>query len=209
MQLNAYLAGPDVFFPNAVQIGEKKKDFLSKLGIKGHFPLDNIIPSEVFSHPKLAAKMIADANEKIMDDICSGNNFGIIFVNMKPFHGPSMDCGTAFETGCMSALSKQKSVLIIGYTSDERLFEERVIQDIYKDSGIIQVGGIKYGPDGNMIEEFGLADNLMITSAIERTGGKIFTTFEEAALYALHVCSDKDNINSELLSQPENTIEII
>jgi nucleoside 2-deoxyribosyltransferase len=53
-EVHAYLAGPDVFFPEAVEISKKKKDYLEKLGIVGHFPSDNEIPKEVFIDPKRA-----------------------------------------------------------------------------------------------------------------------------------------------------------
>jgi nucleoside 2-deoxyribosyltransferase len=38
-----YLAGPDVFLSNAIEIGQKKKDLCKKYGFEGHFPLDNKI----------------------------------------------------------------------------------------------------------------------------------------------------------------------
>ncbi|MFZ4762199.1 MAG: nucleoside 2-deoxyribosyltransferase [Alphaproteobacteria bacterium] len=190
--IHAYLAGPDVFFPNAIEIGQAKKDYLASLGIIGHFPFDNEIPPEAFNNPQLAAKTIADANEKMMDDCCKDGNIGIILVNMNPFHGPSMDCGTAFEAGYMSALSKYKgNVIIVGYSADERIFEERVIQDVYNGVGITQSNGMIYGPDGNMIEAFGGEDNLMITAAIERTGDRVCKTFEEAAELAQQLAQAK------------------
>ena len=190
-KIHAYLAGPDVFFPNALELAAQKKAHLATLGMTGHFPFDNEIPKDVFSDPKVASRTIADANEKMMDECCKDGQVGIILMNMTPFHGPSMDCGTAYEAGYMSALSKKGNVVIVGYSSDERFFEDRVIQDVYNGTGITRKDGMIFGPDGNMIESFGGADNLMITAAIERTGGKVCKTFEEAAALAKQLAEQK------------------
>jgi nucleoside 2-deoxyribosyltransferase len=190
-KIHAYLAGSDVFFPNAIEIGAQKKAHLATLGITSHFPFDNEISEEAFSDPKVASRTIADANEKMMDDCCKDGQVGIILVNMNPFHGPSMDCGTAFETGYMSALSKKGNVIIVGYSADKSTFEDRVKKIVYGDKGITHNGGRIFGPDGNVIESFGGADNLMITAAIERTGGRVCETFEEAAALAKQLAEAK------------------
>jgi nucleoside 2-deoxyribosyltransferase len=184
LEIHAYLAGPDVFFPNARDIGRQKRAYLQTLGVIGHFPLDNEAPPDLLKNPAHAIRFIGDANEKMMLDCCLDGRIGLILANMSPFHGPSMDVGTAFEVGFMSALSYKRNVIIIGYTSDKRSFEERVAEEIY--GGWINIthkGGIPHGPDGTMIEAFGGADNLMITNAIVRTGGDIFPTFEDAAQF--------------------------
>ncbi len=196
-EIHAYLAGPDVFFPRAHEIGRRKIAYLRALGIVGHFPLDNEVPDDLFKNPAQAIQFIGDANEKMMLDCCGDGRIGLILANMSPFHGPSMDVGTAFEVGFMSALSYRKNVIIIGYTPDKRTFEDRVVEDIYGGwSNITHNNGIPHGPDGNMIEAFGGADNLMITNAIVRTGGDIFRTFEEAAHFG-------ETAAKHLLAQPE------
>jgi nucleoside 2-deoxyribosyltransferase len=184
LEIHAYLAGPDVFYPDAHEIGRQKIAYLQTLGIVGHFPLDTEVPDYLLKNPAQASRFIGDANEKIMLDCCRDGRVGLIFANMSPFHGPSMDVGTAFEVGFMSALSYKNNVIIIGYTSDKRSFEDRVVEEIYGGwSNITHKNGIPHGPDGTMIEAFGGADNLMINNAILRTGGEIFPTFEEAARF--------------------------
>ncbi len=190
-RIHAYLAGPDVFFPDAIEVGKKKKDYLAALGIEGHFPFDNEIPKEKFGDLKVASRAIADANETMMEDVCKDGRIGIILVNMTPFHGPSMDCGSAFEMGYMSALSRRKNVIIIGYSADERSFEQRVIEDVYHHQVTTHPDGKITGVDGNTIEAFGGADNLMLTAAIERTGGRICKTFEEASELAKDLAHKK------------------
>jgi nucleoside 2-deoxyribosyltransferase len=67
-EIHAYLAGPDVFFPHAQEIGRQKIAYLRTLGIVGHFPLDNEVPGDLLKIPAQASRFIGDANEKIMLD---------------------------------------------------------------------------------------------------------------------------------------------
>jgi nucleoside 2-deoxyribosyltransferase len=39
LEIHAYLAGPDVFFPNARDVGWQKRAYLQSLGVRGYFPL--------------------------------------------------------------------------------------------------------------------------------------------------------------------------
>ena len=39
--LRVYLAGPDVFLPNAAEIGRRKREICAQYGFEGVFPLDN------------------------------------------------------------------------------------------------------------------------------------------------------------------------
>ena len=184
MEVHAYLAGPDVFFPHAEEIGRQKIAYLQGLGVIGHYPLDNEVPAALLAKPAQASRFIADANETMMLDCCGAGRIGLILANMSPFHGPSMDVGTAFEVGFMAALSHRNNVIIVGYTSDARSFEERVVEQIHGGwSAVTHRNGIPHGADGTMIEAFGGADNLMITAAIARTGGAILPTFEDAARF--------------------------
>ena len=199
LEIHAYLAGPDVFFPNARDVGWQKRAYLQSLGVRGYFPLDNEAPPDLLKNPAQAIRFIGDANEKMMLDCCLDGRIGLILANMSPFHGPSMDVGTAFEIGFMSALSYKRNVIIIGYTSDKRSFEERVAEEIYGGwMNITHKDGIPHGPDGTVIEAFGSADNLMITNAIARTGGGIFPTFEAAAQFgvaaAKRLLADRDRL---------------
>lgn len=63
--LYAYLAGYDVFLPNAIGIGEEKKALVrNKTGIVAQFPMDTSITD--FGPNKLTACRIAKANEALM-----------------------------------------------------------------------------------------------------------------------------------------------
>ena len=193
MEIHVYLAGPDVFFPDAIARGEAKKAILAKAGMIGHFPFDNQIPPQ--ATPTDTAYAIARANERMMLDCCATGRIGIILANMTPYHGPSMDVGTGFEVGFMSALAAiQPNVIIIGYSDDSRTFEERVITSVYGGRDhTTEKEGILYGNDGKMIETFSQADNLMITHAIAKTGGRVVNHFDEAVVLAETLIDVRDN----------------
>ncbi|KAH9220439.1 hypothetical protein DL95DRAFT_383375 [Leptodontidium sp. 2 PMI_412] len=163
-----YLAGPDVFEPNAIQRGEHLKALCTKHGLTGLFPLDNTIattePGSI-SH----AAAIRTANMTLISS-CDA-----ILANITPFRGPSMDVGTAYEMGAGSALGK----VVVGYTTDgaQPYFEK-----------VRRVHTVKRAEDGHLrdegsmsVEEFGvkesggLVDNLMISCGIE----KLCTSEEE------------------------------
>ena len=61
-EIHAYLAGPDVFFPNAHEIGRQKIEYLHTLGIVGHFPLDTEVPGDLLKDPAQAIRFIGDGS---------------------------------------------------------------------------------------------------------------------------------------------------
>lgn len=144
-----YLAGPDVFLPNAIEIAKAKQEICFWREFTGVSPSDNQLSLDKGS-PFAAGLLIYEQNIKLM------NSCDLIVANMTPFRGPSMDVGTAFELGYMAAQSKP----LFGYSNDGRFYTDRVI-----DSG----GG--RDPEGLTIESFGMHDNLMLEGAISSSGG--------------------------------------
>ncbi len=187
IELHAYLAGPDVFFPDAAARGESKKAKLAAVGIEGHFPGDN----EPREAKDCGASLIAMTNEGLMLECCQTGRIGIILLDMTPYRGPFMDVGTAFEAGFMSMLAEARNnIIIIGYTEDERTLEERVIQQIF--GGKCQKkNGRVFGPDGHKIEAYGKADSLMVMHAIEKTGGSVVNGFDAAVALAKKLAEAK------------------
>ncbi len=154
-QLSIYLAGPDVFWPNAAELGAAKKQLCQQYGFIGHFPLDNEIDLSELS-PFNAGLTIYQANIGLM------NQSDMIIANMTPFRGPSMDVGTAFEMGYMSAQNKP----VWGYSLDGRAYSDRIEGDTC-DAG------------GFSIESFAMADNLMMVGATDQLGGFISEALTE------------------------------
>ncbi len=151
-----YLAGPEVFLPNALEIGARKKALCEDFGFVGLFPLDNQFPS---GGAKLDEKIFA-ANVELMRSADAG-----IF-NLSPFRGVNADPGTAFELGFFSAANKPA----FAYTNKAEDYFDRVSEKF----------GLHRAPDGSacdalglLIEDFGNADNLMLDAALKQQGRAI------------------------------------
>jgi nucleoside 2-deoxyribosyltransferase len=139
-----YLAGPDVFFPSPLQIGEAKKQICAAHGLDGVFPLDAKLDLEGLG-PAAQGYCCFEAMIQLMDT-CD-----LIIANLTPFRGPSMDVGTAIEMGYMHGRNKP----VFGYTNVLEDYASRV------------------KPDAFFVESFGLADNLMVEGPIYKTGVKV------------------------------------
>lgn len=152
-----YLAGPDVFLPNAIEIGDRKKLLCRRYGFEGLFPFDNEIDPK--AKTDRADRLIYRANEQMMHKADLG-----IF-NLTPFRGPSADVGTVFELGFMVGLKKR----VFGYTNNSKNYAERVIE--FCGEGKPTIYG-KSDSNNMTIEPFGNIDNLMIDWAIAEHGGR-------------------------------------
>lgn len=160
-----YLAGPEVFFPNATVQGEVKKRICGEYGFEGVYPLDNVIAGAEHLPPQEVARRISHGNEALM------RSCDLIIANCTPFRGVSMDVGTAFEIGFMRALGKP----VLGYSNTPADYAARVSEAASRTVGIWDAES--HAAD---IENFGLAENLMIAVAILDAGGE-FVTAEVAA----------------------------
>jgi nucleoside 2-deoxyribosyltransferase len=150
--MKIYLAGPEVFFPEPHKEGQRLKNLCAKYDFEGFFPLDDGPAIDGLQDWEIA-EAIFDANiQKI--GRCSA-----VIANITPFRGPGMDAGTAFEIGYAHAEGK----MIVGWSSDDRDYLDRVRE--YFD-GKLNKSDRWRDPQGLEIEDFGLPDNLMMTSAM-------------------------------------------
>jgi nucleoside 2-deoxyribosyltransferase len=150
-----YLAGPDVFLPNAIEVGRAKVELCRRFGFEGRFPLDNE-PAERLTDPAERGQAIYRSNVELML-ACDA-----ILANLTPFRGPSADAGTVFEVGFFAALAKP----IFAYSSDLRTFAERTSAMLGLASDAAADG------EGRVIESFELPDNLMLPGAVRASGGE-------------------------------------
>ena len=155
-----YLAGPEVFLPEPIEVGRRKCAVAERHGFAGLYPLDAQL--ELAGLTKLQqAQKISAGNEGLM------RQADILVANLTPFRGVSMDSGTAFEVGFMRALQRP----VFGYTN--------VLPDYAARARAFQARGIPAG-DGDRhdleIEDFDGAENLMMTAAIEASGGAVIRT---------------------------------
>ena len=180
MTATAYLAGPDVFLPDAVAHAARKVEMCRRFGLRGLPPLNQDVET--------AAKA-SDVWQSIYEkDIAMMERCDIIIANLTPFGGASADAGTLIEVGWF--LGKGKP--IFGYSNTSESFEQRMrrqLREGYADLGI---------------EGFHLPDNLMIVGAVHSGGYPIFVpsdgearsidaldVFEACAAAAAHVVADR------------------
>ena len=152
-----YLAGPEVFLPQARLIGAEKCRLAAEAGLEGAFPLDAQLNLEALPAGE-QARRISQANEALMRS-CAG-----LIANLTPFRGVSMDAGTAFEVGFMQALGRP----LAGYTNVTADYAERA--RAFRARGSAAADGDRADLE---IEDFGLAENLMIEVAILSSGGRV------------------------------------
>ena len=155
--LTIYLAGPEVFLPDAHEAGRRKQALCSRYGFVGLYPLDG--PDPAAADPALPADTaIYRANlAMIRAADCA------VF-NLTPFRGPGADPGTVFELGMCVGLGKP----VFGYTNAA---EDLLVR-------IRRAGPLSFDPargewrdaDGLLAEDFGNADNLMIDAALRESG---------------------------------------
>lgn len=155
--IKIYLAGPDVFLPNALQAGDRKKALCAQYGFEGMFPLDNIISNRGKKHS--IGLRISQANENLI------NECQLVIANITPFRGPSADAGTVFEIG----YARARGMTIFAYSNITLKFRERTGSFFkLKPDADTDMNGLK-------LEDFEMTDNLMIDGGILASGGKIFT----------------------------------
>jgi nucleoside 2-deoxyribosyltransferase len=159
--LRIYLAGPEVFLPEAREIGEAKKAICRAHGLVGIFPADPEIRDRDRLPAAEIAQLIAESNLALMDG-CDG-----VIANLTPFRGVSMDTGTTFEVGYMASRGR----LVLGYTNVSAVYKERAMR--YYERGDAAVAE-RYSK-ASAIEDFGFAENLMIEFAVRRCGGRVVT----------------------------------
>lgn len=150
--ISIYLAGPDVFKPNAKEVGKELVRLCEKSGFKGNFPLDNEIDGN-FSRTVLGEK-IAEANRQMI--IASD----VVLANLEPFRGPSADVGTVWECAFAKGLGKK----VYGYNLPQSYYKHRVIG--------------KMPHDGLLIEDWGVFDNIMIAYGLDNTFLGIISALE-------------------------------
>jgi nucleoside 2-deoxyribosyltransferase len=141
-----YLAGPDVFRPDAAAHGRALQALCTDYGFTGVFPLDEALPGDLGSPQALAAFIYRRNVERI--DACDA-----VAANLDFFRGAEPDSGTCFEVGYAVARGKP----VIGYVPEPGSFAERIRQ---RHPEVVR--GDLHDVQGWRLEEFGLPLNLML-----------------------------------------------
>jgi nucleoside 2-deoxyribosyltransferase len=154
---SVYLAGPDVFLPDAVEIGRRKIELCKRHGLTGLYPLDNAIDAAAED----ASLRIFRGNETMMIAADA------VIANLTPFRGPGADAGTVYELGYMAGRGK----LCLGYSNDPSAYVDRVrrfTDVVARDGRLVDAAGLT-------VEDFGLGDNLMMIHALDLHGCELVT----------------------------------
>lgn len=154
-RLSIYIAGPDVFASDDLEMGKVKVEICEKYGFNGLYP-SFLLPEDLFS-----GKYDPDYVGEVVNDRCLGGikKAEIILGNMTPFRGREMDSGTAFEMGYAKALDK----IIYGYSMDNRTYIERMQQD--EGGVIVDARGTYRDKAGYAIEDVNEGENSMISKS--------------------------------------------
>ena len=139
--MKIYLAGPDVFRPDALTWAEGARALLTR---HGHYAL---IPSD---NNETSAEGIFRANIEMISEADA------VIANLNPFRGCEPDSGTCFEIGCAIALGKQ----VIAYLVDTRPQLDKLAE--FYGGTLARREGRAVDPDGLTIENFELPVNLML-----------------------------------------------
>jgi nucleoside 2-deoxyribosyltransferase len=156
--MRVYLAGPEVFLPDALEVAAAKKRICAAHGLEGVFPLDT--PPQAPPADRPYWMRIYLGNEAHIRS-CGG-----LIANLTPFRGPSADAGTVFELGFMRALGRP----VMGYSNAAADFLDRSRDFLGAEARSRPDGGWEDG-ESMGLEDFGLADNLMIDGGIAAAGG--------------------------------------
>jgi nucleoside 2-deoxyribosyltransferase len=155
--MKIYLAGPDVFLHDAVDVGRRKVELCARHGLTGLYPLDNAIDIAA----KDASLQIFRGNEAMMIAADA------IIANLTPFRGPGADAGTVYELGYMAGRGK----LCLGYSNDPACYADRVrefTEVTSRDGRLVDAQGLT-------VEDFGWTDNLMMIHALDLHGCALVT----------------------------------
>lgn len=138
--MKVYVAGPDVFRPDALQWAEQVREACRQRGLTALVPLDGDETTAAGIYASNVA-MIQAAD--------------VVVANLNPFRGAEPDSGTCFELGFAAALGKP----VMAYFEQDGVLAER-----------LQAFGLPLRRDGQgwcdadglRVEDFGLPLNLML-----------------------------------------------
>lgn len=151
--MKVYLAGPDVFAPDAAQRLAARAAWCREQG------LDPLVPVDTDPLPETLVG-VDHALAIYRGNLGKMERADAIVANITPFRGPHMDPGTAFEIGFFVARGKP----VVCFSQSSQPLAERVLAW----SGMPRPAGAPALRDreGDLIEDFSLRENLMIESAV-------------------------------------------
>ncbi len=158
--MKVYLAGPEVFVPDARAILDEKIELTRAHGFVPVCPGDLEAPASLKG--KARGLATSEVNEKLM------LSADFIIANLTPFRGIAADAGTVYELGFMCG----RGCPAYAFTNIATGHYERVLDYYGGDLRTDETGAVR-GPDGLELETYDMADNLMLDGGIENRKGVI------------------------------------
>lgn len=147
-----YLAGPDVFRPDAVQHMKALAHACEALGLRALIPSDDGAAAAGLAGPALA-RAIYNVNMGLLSEAQG------VIANLVPFRGAEPDSGTVFEVGVAVALG----LPVVAYGIDQTSYAAGI--PAHRDAAKVLRDAA-----GMVIEDFGLPLNLMLSCAVTFAG---------------------------------------
>ena len=142
MPPSVYLAGPDVFYPDARAHGQRMLAVCAQAGFTGLFPLDAPLPPE----PARLSLAIFEANRALID------RADAVVANLRDFRGFEPDSGTVWEVSYALARGKR----VVGYCPTAATIAQRLQASAHGQLFDAQCE----------VENFGLPLNLMLAHSL-------------------------------------------
>ena len=139
-----YLAGPDVFRPDAAE------HFASLTAICEGFGIEALVPFDESGKGDASSAAIYATNMELLR-MADG-----VIANLAPFRGTEPDSGTVFEVGVAAALG----LPVVAYGVPTGDYAERA-------AGRRDAAGVLRDAGGLAIEDFGLPLNLMLACSVQ------------------------------------------
>jgi nucleoside 2-deoxyribosyltransferase len=162
--MKIYLAGPDVFRPDAIAWADEARQLCRAHGHQALVPLDGV---------ETTASGIYHANIELI------RSADAVIANLNPFRGCEPDSGTCVEVGFALALGKP----VIGYLARAETTVERVAR--LEGGQLEKRAGRLVDRSGLQVEDFGLPLNLMLAVPVRLVVGGLAE--------ALHAIADSEN----------------
>ena len=155
-----YLAGPDVFHPEADRLAEDHKALCRAYGFEPLHPIDQ---------PTLAADTIFQVNLGML------RLADAVVANLNPFRGAEVDSGTAFEVGFAIA----RGIPVIGYVASQETLAERVGRLF---GPLVMQDSALRDASGDLVENFGHPVNLMLAESCSLVIGGLEIALKKLAI---------------------------
>ena len=182
-----YLAGPEVFRPDATQYAQRQRELCEQYGFTGLHPMDNNVDLEDSS--------MRTATKIYRSDIGQIRVCDIVVANCNAFRGALIDDGTAYELGYGNALGKPT----YGYI-DRLIPATEYVQS--RCSFTTLADGRQVDEDGFLlVDDFGTSINLMMQCGMLDSGGRLVEGDFEGCLKAIR----QDLDSGQLLLAPSET----